>query len=62
MNVSQRRDLYLAKDQTAPLCVNCKHFYAHFFLNGEYANSGHCATPRLKLKYGYDTCKYFVHK
>lgn len=60
MNISERRALYIHDNTgTAPICVNCKHFYQHYLKDGIPLWSGHCGYPRIKLRYTYDTCKEF---
>ncbi len=42
----------------APLCVNCRHFYA----KGQRVRCGHCDYPRVKTRMPYDICGHFQRR
>lgn len=43
----------------APICLNCKNYHPHFNEDGTMLNAGHCARPRLKYKYEWESCEHF---
>ena len=63
MTTSERRGIYIHCFTTqTELCANCTHYYPHYLKEGFRLGSGHCAYPRMKLRYAYDTCQHFQNK
>ena len=63
MTTDHRRTIYThALTPQTQLCTNCRHYYTHYTARGEPLSSGHCVTPRIKLRYAYDTCRHFENK